>query len=169
MNSSKPPLKEQFELANIIYRLMYIPGLPADADPHYAVAPSTENMRTMQAGAKEVDVPQVGKRYMAWRIEELPLVPGFTSAPRLFLFLRMAQSPINPRLLDLRGMVCYAMQPAQPMGTDPIQAITDILFGKPQAENAARDDGWVSEMFSVPSAATPASSPDSNNGGGVSA
>ena len=44
---SKPPLKTSFEHAGIAYHLMYIPGLPASADPRYAVPPAMEGAETL--------------------------------------------------------------------------------------------------------------------------
>ena len=42
---SKLPLPARFHDETMSYSLVYIPGLPADADPRYSVEPNTLTMR----------------------------------------------------------------------------------------------------------------------------
>ena len=144
---SKPPLKSSFEYANMTYELLYIPGLPADAEARYAVPPSEDGLIDGPSGAELVEIPNVGKRYAIWKMKAMPT--GFTSSPRTFLFLMVSPVQHDPRAIPARSMVCYSMRPTHAQQGSPLQGIMDILFGKgPEPE--IQDKGWAQEMFSAP-------------------
>lgn len=134
---NRPPLPVRFEVGDTAYQLMYIPGLPADADPRYAVPPATNLMRALDGRTQPVSVPGVGRRFMSWGIMEQPAKPGTAIPPRRFLFLRISETPVPLEVLNPQDMVCYAMQPLHPVSADPIQSIIDALFGTAAVEKQA--------------------------------
>lgn len=168
---SKPPLKTSFEYAGIAYHLMYIPGLPASADPRYAVPPAMEAARLLLCDCTEVQTPQ-GAMHVAWRIDELPS-HGFTAVPRRFLFLQVLSHRVDASAIPRASMVCYAMQPVQGSDVNPIQSIVNILLGLDSGTGAKHHDqvdaGWVDSMFSMPETGNPTGEQgaDTSNGGGV--
>jgi len=170
--SYKPPLKTSFEYSGIAYHLMYIPGLPASADPRYAVPPAMEGANLLLCDCTEVTVPQ-GKMYVAWRMDELPFVRGFSAVPRRFLSLQVLDHSVDAANIPLRAMVCYAMQPVQGSDVNPIQSIVNILLGLDSGTGAKHHDqvdaGWVDSMFSMPETGNPTGEQgaDTSNGGGV--
>lgn len=149
---SKPPLRTSFEYAGIEYRLMYIPGLPASADPRYAVPPAMDAARLLLCDCTEVQTPQ-GKMYVAWRMDELPS-HGFTAVPRRFLFLQVLGHQVDASAIPRASMVCYAMRPMQDPDANPIQSIVNILLGveTPQGgrPHDQADGGWVDTFFAMP-------------------
>ena len=150
---NKPPLPQRFEFGDIGYELIYIPGLPAGTDIRYSVPPATDSMRDVNAGVQPVTAGDE-KRFCAWRIRELPSVPGFSATPRMFLFLNVGKAPMDPMRVNLQNMVCYAMQPLHPVNQNPIQSIIDILLGVSKEPAPKQDDtGWGNERFSGPDTA----------------
>lgn len=146
---SKPPLKSSFEYASMTYELLYIPGLPADAEARYAVPPSEDGLIDGPSGAELVEIPNVGKRYAIWKMKAMPNI-GFNSSPRMFLFLMVSPVQHDPRAIPARSMVCYSMRPTHAQNGSPLQGIMDILFGR-EPEPEIQDKGWAQEMFSAPS------------------
>lgn len=145
---SKPPLKSSFEYASMTYELLYIPGLPADAEARYAVPPSEDGLIDGPSGAELVEIPNVGKRYAVWKMKAMPNI-GFNTSPRMFLYLMVSPVQHDPRAIPARSMVCYSMRPTHAQQGSPLQGIMDILFGKgPEPE--IQDKGWAQEMFSAP-------------------
>lgn len=150
----KAPLPVKFTSGNMVYQLIYIPGLSAEADPRYAVPPATSKMLAVTGGTKDVVIPGQGKRALSWGIMEQPSMPGSVQPSRRYLFLYFSKTgqaiPLN--LLDpQQDMICYAMQPVSPAAADPIQALVDDLFGNTPQQQAKREDSsWATDMFSIP-------------------
>lgn len=151
--SSKTPLPVKFTSGNMVYQLIYIPGLSAEGDPRYAVPPATSKMLAVTGGTKEVLVPGQGKKALSWGIMEQPSMPGSVQPGRRYLFLYFSRNgqPVPLNLLDpQQDMICYAMSPVTPAAADPIQALVDDLFGQTPARQVKKDDSWATDMFSVP-------------------
>ena len=146
---SKPPLKSSFEYASMTYELLYVPGLPADAEARYAVPPSEDGMVDGPSGSELVEIPNVGKRYALWKMKAVPNM-GFKSSPRMLLFLMVSPVRQDPRPIPTRSMVCYSMRPTHAQHENPLPGIIDILFGREPAPTMAEESGWVNEMFAPP-------------------
>ena len=148
---SKLPLPARFHDETMSYSLVYIPGLPADADPRYSVEPNTLTMRPIGRNVQQVNIEGKGKMAFTWVMMEQPAKPGTTVPARQYLFFRLSDKPIPIDLLRPGDMVCYAASPLRST-TDPAQCFVDSLFGQVSTEAQAErpKDTWASELFQPP-------------------
>ena len=147
---SKTPLPTRIESGDLVYQLIYIPGLPAGSDARYCVPPPAADWRAISGGMRTVQVPGEGERYLGWTVMQQPPMPGSAIPPRNYLFLFIRSMPFVQQQMDpSRNMICYAMQPKESQA-DPIQAFVNALFGGQVQPEPAPVDGWVEEMFSLP-------------------
>lgn len=145
---SKLPLPASFSDNMFKYDLIYIPGLPPDADPRYAMEPNASTMRAISANSRAITVPNVGKQHLTWVLMEQPARPGSAVPARLYRFFRISKMPIPMDLLRPADCICYALTPLQRQ-TDPEQEFVNKLFGyapEPQQER----ENWVSSIFAPP-------------------
>lgn len=145
---SKLPLPVSFSEGMFKYDLIYIPALPADADPRYAMEPNTATMRAVSANSREVTVPNVGKQMLTWVLMEQPARPGSAVPARLYRFFRLSKNRIPIELLRPGDCICYALTPLH-MQNDPEQAFVNCLFGY-NAEPKVERENWVSSIFAAP-------------------
>lgn len=149
--SSKLPLPARFSDDAMSYSLVYIPGLPAEADPRYSVEPNTLTMRPIGRSVQPVNITGKGKMMFTWVMMEQPAKPGTTTPARKYLFFRLSDKPIPLDLLRPGDMICYAATPLH-ITTDPAQCFVDSLFGQVSAEAQAERprDTWANELFQPP-------------------
>lgn len=145
---SKLPLPVSFSDGVFKYDLIYIPGLPQDADPRYAIEPNVSTMRAVSANARLITVPNVGKQTLTWVLMEQPARPGSAVPARLYRFFRLSKNPIPIDLLRPGDCICYAVTPMHAQ-SDPEQEFVNKLFGyDPQPER--EKENWVSNIFVAP-------------------
>lgn len=147
---NKTPLPVRVESGDMIYQLIYIPGLPATADPRYCVPPPAKDWHPISGGMREVDVPNGGKQYLGWIVMQQPSIMGTATPPRNYLFLYLRKLPFVQQAMDPQtNMICYAMTPRETQA-DPIQSFVNRLFGAPVVPEAEKSADWVQDLFSLP-------------------
>ncbi len=147
---SKLPLPATFSDGVFKYDLVYIPGLPQDADPRYAVEPNTSTMRAVSANSRLITVPNVGKQTLTWVLMEQPARPGSAVPARLYRFFRLSKTPIPIDLLRPGDCICYAVTPMR-SASDPEQEFVNQLFGFVPRPDGERDN-WAADIFAAPAA-----------------
>lgn len=169
---NKLPLPVRISDDALDYSLVYIPNLPANADPRYSVEPNTDRMHPIWRHSKIVDAKEMGKMVFSCIIMQQLALPGTTTPARQYLFFQFSKKP-DPRFLDntaplnLQNMICYAIVPKNAVD-DPIQRFVDLLLGTAavDAKANAPKDTWASDLFEPPA---PESGEDAENEGeGVS-
>lgn len=147
---SKLPLPARFEDDTTIYSLIYIPGLPADAEARYTMRPNTNGMVPLGGNVEPVAVNKK-KKFMSWLMMQEPAQHGKTVPPRNFLFFQLNDNPVPLQAVLTHEMVCYAATPKR-MPQNPAQSFLDAMFGQvsAEAESARPRPTWATELFSPP-------------------
>lgn len=148
---NKLPLPARFSDGVVDYSLVYIPNLPADADPRYGMEPNVSRMHCIARNSQQVTVSDKGKMVFSYVVMQQPPIPGTTTPARQYLFFRLSDRPIPFDLLQPGNMICYAATPKH-QSTDPAQGFVDSLFGTVAEESRAQapKETWASDLFQPP-------------------
>jgi len=146
---SKLSLPARFSDGVMDYALIYMPNLPANADPRYSMEPNVSRMQCVGRGSQPVEVRGKGRMIFSYVFMHQPPIPGTTTPARQYLFFRLSDRPIAYDLLQPGNMVCYAATPKN-QTTDPAQGFVDSLFGTVASQAKREQDDWARDLLTPP-------------------